>query len=75
MNEYLKLVAKAQEQRIMLTKKQIKNIRDLYRDVAKDLGKRSTKANKDSLSERWLLDYQKQFKKDIKELNKILKKI
>lgn len=74
MNEYLKLVAKAQEQRIMLTKKQIKNIRDLYRDVAKDLGKRSKKANKDSLSERWLLDYQKQFKKDIKELNKILKK-
>lgn len=74
MNEYLKLVAKAQEQRIMLTKKQIKNIRDLYRDVAKDLGKRSKKANKDSLSERWLLDYQKQFKKDIKELNKIFKK-
>ncbi|NOH14862.1 hypothetical protein [Clostridium cochlearium] len=73
MNEYLELVDKAQKQRIMLTKKQIKNIRDLYRDVAKDLGKRAKRANKDSLSERWLLDYQKQFKKDIKELNKILK--
>ncbi|WP_096635829.1 polymorphic toxin type 50 domain-containing protein [Clostridium cochlearium] len=74
MNEYLELVDKAQKQRIILTKKQMKNIRDLYRDVAKDLGKRAKRANKDSLSERWLLDYQKQFKKDIKELNKILRK-
>ncbi|SQB33683.1 Uncharacterised protein [Clostridium cochlearium] len=29
MNEYLELVDRAQKQRIMLTKKQMKNIRDL----------------------------------------------
>lgn len=74
MNEYLELVDKAQKQRIRLTNEQIKNIKDLYREISRDLGKRAKRANKDSLSERWLLDYKKQFKKDIKELNRILKK-
>lgn len=74
MNEYLKLVEEAQQKRIRLTKEQVKSIRGLYRDVAKDLNRRAKSANKGSLNERWLLDYQKQFKSDIKQLNKILKK-
>ncbi|MBU3208532.1 hypothetical protein KPL28_02645 [Clostridium algidicarnis] len=73
-NEYLELIEKAQKQRIRLTKDQTKHTRELYKDVAKDLERSAKRANKDSLSERWLLDYRKQFKTDIKELNKILRK-
>lgn len=72
MNEYLKLVAEAQKQRMKLTHKQTYRIRKLYRDIARDLDKRIKQAPKNSLSERWLKDYQKQFKNDIKILNKIL---
>ncbi|WP_142415416.1 hypothetical protein [Hathewaya massiliensis] len=74
MNEYLMLVEEAQKRRISLTREQLSDIKELYKDVAKDLNKRAKSANKDSLNERWLLDYQKQFKSDIKQLNKILKK-
>lgn len=73
MNEYLKLVEEAQKKRIDLTHKQTYKIRKLYRDIARDLEKRIKQAPKNSLSERWLKDYQKQFKNDIRELNKILK--
>ncbi|MBU3155170.1 hypothetical protein [Clostridium estertheticum] len=72
-NEYLKLVAAAQKKRIEITKDSIKQIRDLYKDVAKDLSKRARSASKGSLNQRWLKDYGKQLKSDIKELNKILK--
>lgn len=74
MNEYLELVEEAQNERIKLTKERVKSIRDLYRDLAKDLNRKAKGANKGSLNERWLLDYQKQFKNDIKQLNKILKR-
>lgn len=74
MNEYLRMVEKAQSKRIELTNEQKKNIKELYKEVSKDLGKRLKLANKNSLNERWLKDYQKQFKNDIKDLNKILRK-
>lgn len=73
MNEYLKLVEEAQKKRIDLTRKQTYRIRKLYRDIARDLEKRIKQAHKNSLTERWLKDYQKQFENNIKELNKILK--
>ncbi|MBU3185648.1 hypothetical protein [Clostridium estertheticum] len=72
-NEYLKLVAAAQGKRIKITKDSIRQTRDLYKDVAKDLSKRARGASKGSLNERWLKDYVKQLKSGIKELNKILK--
>ncbi|APC41068.1 hypothetical protein [Clostridium estertheticum] len=72
-NEYLNLVLAAQNKRIEITKDSIKQTRDLYKDVAKDLNRRAKTANKGSLNERWLKDYEKQLKLDIKELNKLLK--
>ena len=72
-NEYLKLVDAAQSKRIKITKDSIKQTRNLYKDVAKDLSKRARSANKGSLNERWLKDYERQLKSDIKELNKMLK--
>lgn len=73
-SEYLKLVEKAQKKRIKLTNSQTEEIKSLYKDIAKDLQERIKKSNKRSLTERWLCDYQKQFRKDIKKLNKVLKK-
>lgn len=74
MNEYLKLVEDAQKKRINLTREQQNRILKLYKDIAKELEKSIKKANPKSLNERWLIDYQKQFKKYIKDLNKTLKK-
>lgn len=73
-SEYLKLVEKAQKKRIKLTNSQTEEIKNLYKDIAKDLQERIKKSNKRSLTERWLCDYKKQFRKDIKKLNKVLKK-
>lgn len=72
MNEYLKLVEEAQKKRLDLTRKQTYRIRNLYRDIARDLEKRIKQAPKNSLNERWLMDYQRQFKSSIKYLNKAL---
>ncbi|BCZ46948.1 hypothetical protein psyc5s11_30150 [Clostridium gelidum] len=73
MNEYLKLVEEAQKKRLDLTHKQTYRIRKLYREIARELEKKIKQVSKNSLTERWLKDYQKQFKNDIKELNKILR--
>lgn len=72
-SEYLDLVKKAQEKKIVLVKKQKKYIKDLYGDVASELDKKVKKSSENSLTERWLKDYRKQFKKQIKVLNNELK--
>lgn len=73
MNEYEKLVEEAQNKRLELTRKQIYRIKKMYIDIAKDLEKSIKQSSANSLTERWLKDYQKQFKNDIKQLNKVLK--
>nr|KEI08056.1 hypothetical protein Z958_p0138 [Clostridium novyi B str. NCTC 9691] len=68
----MNLVRKAQKNRIKLTKTQIREIKNLYRDVALDIEK-ELKRSKKNINERWLLDYYKEIKKEIRNLNKILK--
>lgn len=74
MNEYQQLVNSSQKKRISLTNSQIRSIKNMYVDIAKDLDNRLKVAKKGSLTERWLKDYKKQFQNDIKELNKVLER-
>jgi hypothetical protein len=66
------MVQEAQSQRVKLTKRQIKEIKKMYKDIANDLEEKLKSANKGTLTERWLKDYQKQFQQAIKDLNKVL---
>lgn len=72
MNEYKKLIKEARENRNKLTRKQYKQIRNLYKEAAKDLKIKSNKARKGSLTERWAKDYRKAVRAKVKEMNKIL---
>lgn len=62
MSEYLDIVEKARNSLMKLQSKQIKQIRDVYRSVAKDLDKKIAKANSNSLTKRVLLDYQNPYR-------------
>lgn len=72
MNEYQRLIKQARGNRDKLTKKQFKQIRDLYKEAAKDLQVKANEAKKGSLTERWAKDYKKAVKSQIKQINKIL---
>jgi hypothetical protein len=72
MNEYQKLIKKARENRDKLTRKQFKQIRDLYKEAAKDMKVKANKAKKGSLTKRWAEDYRKALKSQIKQINKTL---
>jgi hypothetical protein len=72
LNDYLKMVEEAQKKRIDLNKKQVKKIKKMYSEIAKNLEKKLQHTNKGTLTERWLKDYQKQFKTEIMNLNKML---
>lgn len=74
LNEYLKLVDEAQKKRLKLTNDQLYKIKNMYVDISKDLIARTRAAQKNSMDERWLRDFRRQFNKDIKELNTILLK-
>lgn len=71
-SEYLDLVAAAQQNRVKLTKDQVKSIKDMYNQIWRDLRDRASKATAGSLNERWLKDYRTQFRKAVTELNAIL---
>lgn len=73
-NEYLKLVDEAQKKRIKLTTDQVNSIKRMYNDVWRDFIARSRVATSGSMSERWLNDYRKQFRKAVSELNDMLHK-
>ncbi|OAA91248.1 hypothetical protein [Clostridium ljungdahlii] len=75
MNEYQRLLKEARENRDKLTRSQFKQIRDLYKEAAKDLKIKANKARKGSLTERWLKDYSKAVRAKVKEMNKMLKSI
>ncbi|WP_406541602.1 hypothetical protein [Clostridium ljungdahlii] len=75
MNEYQSLIKEARENRDKLTRNQFKQIRDLYKEAAKDLKIKANKARKGSLTERWLKDYSKAVRSKVKEMNKMLKSI
>lgn len=68
----MKLINEARKKQLKLTQKEYLEIKKLYKDVAKELKTKSSKANKGSLTERWLKDYQKAIEEQIKQLNKIL---
>lgn len=73
-NEYLELVQKSRENQQQLIEEQYKEIRKLYKDVAKDLKVKASKAKKNSLTERWIKDYRKAIKASIRDINKALLK-
>ena len=75
MNEYQRLIKEARENRDKLTRSQLKQIRDLYKEAAKNLRIKANKARKGSLTERWLKDYSKVVRSKVKEMNKMLKSI
>lgn len=72
MNEYQKMIKESMENRDKLTRKQYKQIKNLYKEAAKDLKIKSDKARKGSLTERWAKDYRKAVKSEISQVNKIL---
>ncbi len=71
-NEYLLLVEEARKRQIKLNNKQIKRIRNLYREVAKNLEVKANKAKKGSLTERWIKDYKKAVEQEIRRINGVL---
>lgn len=72
-NEYLELVQKSRKSQQQLTIEQYKKIRKMYKDIAAELKVKASKANKGSLTERWIKNYRKSILAYIEELNKILK--
>lgn len=64
-NDYLDLVRKANNEKMIITKQIEKDIRNIFREVAKDLEKRLAKSTPNSLNERWLYDYRKELNRQI----------
>lgn len=71
-NEYLLLVEEAKKKQIKLNNKQIKQIRNLYLEVAKNLEIKANKVKKGSLIERWVKDYKKAVEQEIRRINGVL---
>ncbi|MEY7998618.1 hypothetical protein AB8U03_00130 [Clostridium sp. Mt-5] len=75
MNEYEKLIDDSRKKQSKLNIEQYKQIRDLYRDVAKSLQVKANKAKKGSLTERWAKDYKKAVKAQIEQMSIVLKSV
>lgn len=73
-NEYLKLVDEASKKKLQITKQMEKDIREVYRNVAKDLEKQILKANPNTITEKWLHDYRKELNREIDNITKNLYK-
>lgn len=67
---YLDLVKKARSQQATLIKDTEKRIKNLFSDVARELGKIVKGSKEGSLQKRWAKDYQKQIKDFLREMNK-----
>ncbi|MBS5952572.1 MAG: hypothetical protein KIB53_02050 [Paraclostridium bifermentans] len=68
-SDYLRLCQEAQNKKIKIAREQEKQIRSLYEDIYKDLSDRLKKATPGSLTERWIIEYQRSLKKEIQQLN------
>lgn len=75
LNEYEKLVDDSIKKQSKLNLQQYKQIRDLYKDVAKNLQVKANKAKKGSLAERWAKDYKKAVRAQIKEMDTVIEGI
>lgn len=73
-NEYLDLVEKNRKKLLKLTKKQYREIIQIYKEASKELEIKAMASNRGSLTETFIVDYKKQVDTTIKELNKILYK-
>lgn len=68
LGNYLELVRQAQQKRVQITREQEKEIRSLYREIARSLEKELRRYNPDSLTYRWLKDYAKNLRQESKSL-------
>ncbi len=75
MSEYRKIVFETRRKVSKLTLDQQKQLLKLYDDAIKSLSKKARRSKSKSLTNRWVLDYQKQLKAVKKELRKELNKI
>lgn len=75
LNEYEKLIYNSRKKQSQLNLEQYKQIRDLYKDVAKSLQVKANKAKKGSLTERWAKDYKKAMRAQVKQMNAVIEDI
>lgn len=73
-SEYRKLVDEASKKKLRVTKQIEKEIRETYRNVAKNLEGKLVKISSNTLSEKWLFDYKKQLDREIDKITKGLYK-
>lgn len=67
---YLKLVEEAQKKRLKLTKEQERHIRNLYREVAKNLERKLSKINPETLTYDFVYNLRKELKREIDSITK-----
>ena len=68
LGNYVELVRQAQQKRVQITREQEKEIRSLYREIARSLEKELRRYRPDSLTYRWLKDYAKNLRQESKSL-------
>lgn len=73
--EYLKLCEEAQKKKLKLSKNQEKQIKTIYNDLYRKVNKKLSKVNKDTLTERYLLELKKYLKAEIKSTSKQVESI
>ena len=74
MNKYVKIALQIRKRVSKLTLKQQRELLNLYDDAIEELAKKATVSKDKPLTQRWLLDYQKELEKARKELVKELNK-
>lgn len=73
--DYLRLCQEAQDKKLILAKKQEKQIKQIYNDMYKNLSKKLNKVNPDSLTKRYLEELQKELAKEIKIIHTKVEKV
>lgn len=66
--QYQELIEEAEKKRIRITRKQQQQIAQLYRDIARDMGRELAKKNERTLTYRWLKDYAKELKSQSRQM-------
>lgn len=72
--KYYDLVEEAHNKKMRITKQMEKDIRQVYREVVKDLEYKLSKVQSNTLSEKWLYDYKKSLEKEIDFITKSIYK-